>query len=223
MDHGRLFSRGRANPDRAGVVYAAPDWTTAPPVGQPSAREVEWFAVNGVVYRRDRTGLASQALTKTGEAIRSRQVAFLGERDVHDLTTRLAPGCGAPSVLADNDDYPAHSVVPERPSIAPDAATSGSTSTVPTAACCKDWMPRGAPIAGSIARFTRSIFPFSWRIRVCAISWSSGSACWGWHFPSPASSSAGGACGRPSRLELRIEQIICAMQIAGCAGDGRRG
>lgn len=115
MDHGRLFSRGELTPTEAGVVYAAPDWTTAPPVGQPSAREVEWFAVNGVVYRRDRTGLASQALTKTGEAIRSRQVAFLGERDVHDLTTRLAPGCDAPSVLADNDDYPAHSVVPRAP------------------------------------------------------------------------------------------------------------
>ena len=115
MDHGRLFSRGELTPTEAGVVYAAPDWTTASPVGQPSAREVEWFAVNGVVYRRDRTGLASQALTKTGEAIRSRQVAFLGEKDVHDLTMRLAPGCGAPSVLADNDDYPAHSAVAGAP------------------------------------------------------------------------------------------------------------
>ena len=87
-----------ADPTEAGVVYATPDWTTASPVGQPSAREVEWFAVSGVVYRRNRIGLASQTLTKTAEASRSGPVAFLGEKDVHDLTTRLAPDCGAPSV-----------------------------------------------------------------------------------------------------------------------------
>ena len=119
MDHGRLFSRGQLTPTEAGVTNAVPDWRAAPSLDQqplsPSAREVEWFAFNGSVFRRDRTGLNSQTLTKAGEPARDRQMAFLDEQDVLGLTTRLATGCGAASVVADNDDYPAQSSVPGAP------------------------------------------------------------------------------------------------------------
>jgi hypothetical protein len=35
--------------------------------------------------------------------------------EVQGLTARLAASCGAPSVLADNDNYPAQSIVPGAP------------------------------------------------------------------------------------------------------------
>lgn len=116
MDHGRLFSRGQLSSAEAAVANAVPDWGTAPSVDQrplsPSVLEVEWFAYDGSVFRRDRTGLNSQTLTKAG---RDRQMAFLDEQEILSLTTRLAVGCGVASVVADNDDYPARSVVPGAP------------------------------------------------------------------------------------------------------------
>jgi hypothetical protein len=119
MDHGRLFSRGQLTPAEAVVTNAVPDWHAAPSLDQrplsPSAREVEWFTFNGGVFRRDRTSLDSQTLIKAGEAARDRQMAFLDEQDVLGLTTRLVAGCGAASVVADNDDYPAQSIVSGAP------------------------------------------------------------------------------------------------------------
>jgi hypothetical protein len=119
MDHGRLFSRGQLTPAEAVVTNAVPDWRAAASLDQQplpsSVREVEWFAFNGGVFRRDRTGLNSQTLTKAGEPACDRQTAFLDEQDVLGLTTRLAAGCGAASVVADNDDYPAQSSVPGAP------------------------------------------------------------------------------------------------------------
>lgn len=119
MDHGRLFSRGQLTSAEAAVANAVPDWGTAPSIDRrplsPPVLEVEWFAFNGSVFRRDRTGLNSQTLTKAGEPSRNRQMAFLDEQDVLSLTTRLAGGCGVASVVADNDDYPAQSIVPGAP------------------------------------------------------------------------------------------------------------
>jgi hypothetical protein len=119
MDHGRLFSRGQLTSTEAGVTNAVPDWRAASSVDQrplsPPVLEIEWFAFNRSVFRRDRTGLNSQTLTKAGEPARARQMAFVDEQDVLNLTTRLAAGCGAASVLADNDDYAAQSIVPGAP------------------------------------------------------------------------------------------------------------
>jgi hypothetical protein len=119
MDHGRLFSRGQLTPVETGVTNAVPDWRAASsfdrlPVPSP-VREVEWFAFNDSVYRRDRTGLNSQTLTKADEPARNPQMALLDEQDALSLTTRLAAGCGAASVLADNDNYPARSILPSAP------------------------------------------------------------------------------------------------------------
>ncbi|WP_027531241.1 PepSY domain-containing protein [Bradyrhizobium sp. WSM3983] len=119
MDHGRLFSRGQLTSAEAAVTNAVPDWRAAPFLGQPPipspVREVEWFAFNGGLYRRDRIGLGGQTLTKAGEPTSQRQTAFLDEQEIASLIARLASGCGAPAVLADNDDYPAQSVVPGAP------------------------------------------------------------------------------------------------------------
>lgn len=119
MDHGRLFSRGQLTSAESGAMYALPDWVAASLLDRqpisPSAREVEWFAFNGNVYRRDRVSLDRQALIEAADASRDGPTGFLGVHEIHRLVARLAAGCGAPSVLADNDDYPARSVVPGAP------------------------------------------------------------------------------------------------------------
>ncbi|WP_262047673.1 PepSY domain-containing protein [Bradyrhizobium sp. Bra78] len=119
MDHGRLFSRGQLTAAEAGAMNARPDWTAASSFGQqplsPSAREIEWFVFNGNVYRRDRIDLDGQTLIEAEEAPRAGPAGFLDVHEVQRLTARLAAGCGAPSVLADNDDYPAQSIVPGAP------------------------------------------------------------------------------------------------------------
>ncbi|MCK1369041.1 PepSY domain-containing protein [Bradyrhizobium sp. 62] len=119
MDHGRLFSRGQLTSAESSVMNASPNWAAAASLDRqpvsPLAREIEWFAFNGTLYRRDRTGLAGQTLIKAGDAPRDGPTGSLDVQEVQGLTARLAAGCGAPSVLADNDDYPAQSNVPGAP------------------------------------------------------------------------------------------------------------
>jgi hypothetical protein len=116
MDHGRLFSRGELTPAEAGVIYTAPDWAAAPSFDrQPlasSIREVEWFTFGGEIYRRDRSALGVQSLTAPADGSHG---GFLSVHDVERQTARLAAGCGPPSVLAANEDYPARSSVSGAP------------------------------------------------------------------------------------------------------------
>ncbi|QPF89403.1 PepSY domain-containing protein [Bradyrhizobium commune] len=119
MDHGLLFSRGQLTAGEAGEINVAPDWRTVTSLRwEPmpsSAREIEWFAFNGNVYRRDRIGLADQTLTRAGETPRVGQAGVLSALEVQGLVARLAPRRDTPFVLADDDDYPARSVVPGAP------------------------------------------------------------------------------------------------------------
>jgi len=113
MDHGRLFSRGQLTPAEAALINASPDWKTVPPVdGRPSiARDVEWFAFNGNLYRRERVGLDRQILVRpNGE-----EQEGLTAQEVGALMARLATGCSTPLALAENDDYPAQSVIARSP------------------------------------------------------------------------------------------------------------
>jgi len=109
MDHGRLFSRGVLTPAEAGVTNAVPDWRTVPSARrEPStAREVEWFAFNGDVYRRERVDLDRQVLVRSN---REKQ-GSLSVQEVGGLMARLAAGCDTPLALAGNDDYPAQSAI----------------------------------------------------------------------------------------------------------------
>lgn len=115
MDHGRLFSRGELTPAEAGEMNASLDWTTTaslePRRISSAAREVEWFAFDGNLYRRERLGLDRQVLVRpSGE-----ESEFLGTLEVGRLMTRVASGCGAPTILADDDNYPAQSIVARAP------------------------------------------------------------------------------------------------------------
>ncbi|MBR1177405.1 PepSY domain-containing protein [Bradyrhizobium sp. KB893862 SZCCT0404] len=115
MDHGRLFSRGQLTTAEAGVVYAAPDWRTALPLDQnpisPEAREVEWLAFGGNLHRRERISVDRQVVVRPDGA----ESPDLGAQEVASMATRLASGCGLPSVIADHDDYPAQSAAPGTP------------------------------------------------------------------------------------------------------------
>ncbi|MBP0115157.1 MULTISPECIES: PepSY domain-containing protein [Bradyrhizobium] len=119
MDHGRLFSRGQLTATEAGPMNAAPDWREASSLDRqpisPAAREAEWFAFRGHVYRRDRVALGRQTLIRRGDAPQDGLTGFLDVHEIQALTARLAVGCGPPSVLPDNDDYPALSTIPGAP------------------------------------------------------------------------------------------------------------
>ena len=115
MDHGRLFSRGELTPAEARVTNASPDWRTAPlhdrrPMA-PIARDVEWFAFDGKVYRRERIDLDKQILVRPSGT----ELQALSAEEVGRLTTRLAADCRAPAALTDTDAYPARSIVSGSP------------------------------------------------------------------------------------------------------------
>ncbi|GMO23049.1 PepSY domain-containing protein [Bradyrhizobium sp. TM233] len=119
MDHGRLFSRGQLTGSEADAANAVPVWAAASSFDRTSlpssAREAEWFAFAGRLYRRDRLALDSQAVVRPDDASDAGQRGFLSAREVGGLTSRLGADCGVPSVLADDDDYPAHSAIPGAP------------------------------------------------------------------------------------------------------------
>ncbi|MET4385538.1 hypothetical protein ABIB73_001273 [Bradyrhizobium sp. F1.4.3] len=119
MDHGLLFSRGQLTTGEVGKMNVPPNWRTVSSLGRepmPSpAREIEWFAFKGNVYRRDRVGLGSQVLMNAGGTAHDGPSEFLSVDEIQGLVTRLAAGCGIPSVLADNDTYPAQSMLPGAP------------------------------------------------------------------------------------------------------------
>jgi hypothetical protein len=113
MDHGRLFSRGQLTPAEAAVTSAPPDWKSVPPADRrpQAAREVEWFGFNGELYRRERIALDKQLLVRpNGE-----EQGALTAQEAGGLVAQLAAGCSTPLALADNDDYPAQSVVAGSP------------------------------------------------------------------------------------------------------------
>jgi hypothetical protein len=117
MDSGRLFSTGKPTGEEMAVIAKAPAWETVSPQGWPASaqtREVEWFALDGKLYRRERTGLATQLLfSGDGEAHPPNK--FLGPREVSEFVDRFASGCKTPFVVDADDNYAIASVVPGAP------------------------------------------------------------------------------------------------------------
>ncbi|MCK1679864.1 PepSY domain-containing protein [Bradyrhizobium sp. 147] len=152
MDHGRLFSRGQLTPTEAGLVNAAPDWRDASSLdGWPIsslAREAEWFAFNGNVYRRDRVALGRQTLIRRGDGPRDGPAGFLDVHEIQGLTGRFADGCAPPSVLPDNDDYPARSMMPGAP--------------VYRSFCGEDWFDVDGADGGVLQRLDPSRRAYRW-------------------------------------------------------------
>jgi hypothetical protein len=120
MDHGRLFSTGNVSEAEATAITGTPAWEnlSARDVGvlPTAAREVEWFAFNNRIFRRERTGLAEQRLSI---ADASRDVRdwreFLRPDDIDAATRDVAKSCNPAVAVAANDNYPLSSTVPGAP------------------------------------------------------------------------------------------------------------
>lgn len=121
MDSGLLFATGKPTDHEAAILSGSPDWsalTADEPrlVGEP-VREVEWFAFDGRIYRRERTGLSSQYLTLAAThqsgAPPGRKYLSIAELDA--LAPRLGSGCGAATVVGRGDDYSVGSIMPDAP------------------------------------------------------------------------------------------------------------
>jgi hypothetical protein len=118
MDHGQLFSRGKATPAEAAAVANVTAWQdfSASGIQVPSrdVREVEWFAFAGGIYRRERYDLETQKLALTGGDTQPGRV-FLEAADVTALGGKLAPACQTAVALTPADDYSAASTTPGAP------------------------------------------------------------------------------------------------------------
>lgn len=111
VDNGRLFSTGKLTHAEAALAASAPDWDSQSirelPLMSAQAKEVEWFALGGRLYRRDRTGLATQQLFSgdRGADRSSPAREFLEPGEIDLFAKGLAPACGAAAVVDADDSY----------------------------------------------------------------------------------------------------------------------
>ena len=127
MDHGRLFSTGKPTRAEVSAVTGVPRWHDAAgrkgDAAAPDVREIEWFPLEGRIYRRERSGSASQQLFLAGEpAVPTR--AFLRPDEVSAAAVHLAAGCRPAAAVEADDAYP---VVPAMPGAPVYRAVCGGT------------------------------------------------------------------------------------------------
>lgn len=115
MDHGRLFSTGKPDRQRAHPELLAPALTsTALNDVDAAAREIEWFVFGGRAYRRERIDLERQHLRTFPRSALAEQPFIDGEAASAHVR-RLAGECGAAGVVAKGDAYPIESSMPRAP------------------------------------------------------------------------------------------------------------
>jgi hypothetical protein len=104
MDTGRLFSSGSLTAAERNAL-PVPQWTSLlddwRPVS-PSLKEVEWFAFSGAFYRRERANTVEQRLYHRGGA-----GEFIAPDEADRLVAHIADNCEKPSIVAEDDPYPA--------------------------------------------------------------------------------------------------------------------
>lgn len=120
MDHGRLFSRGQLSEMESATLTPPLDASRlAMDARQMSAAsfEIEWFALGRQIYRRDRTGIASQTITPVGGIDQAPAPirTFLTPEDIAVAVESTARDCEAPTVVRPDDGYPAASPMPSAP------------------------------------------------------------------------------------------------------------
>jgi hypothetical protein len=121
MDDGRLFSQGRVTDAETMAFAGAPAWGTLPPddmrrVG-PQATEVEWFAFDGKIYRRERTGPGAQRLVLAAASADVPTAArqFLALDELPAVARSLGWACTSPVVVDAHDSYAIAAVTPGAP------------------------------------------------------------------------------------------------------------
>ena len=116
MDGGLLFSRALASNAEITAVAGRPSWDLLvnedlQHIGA-QAREVEWFALAGKIFRREITPGAQQ-IVEIGSRETARQ--FLSPAAIRPLATALGTGCGDPTQIGPADDYASASVMRDGP------------------------------------------------------------------------------------------------------------
>ncbi len=109
MDHGRVFSTGKPVANEIAIVAGAASWAdvTVEEVRtvNPGAREIEWFAFNGRILRRERAEAGVQRLNAAGPVVQEPKV-FLAAQDIDALAGNFASPCVAATIVPSTDAYP---------------------------------------------------------------------------------------------------------------------
>jgi len=118
MDHGRLFSNGKPTAAESATLAGAAAWDQLPAREiqrlPAQAREIEWFAFDGRIYRRDRVDPGPQRLSLAGDAAAPRR-AFLEPAEITAAVRPLAPDCAPAVAVQAGDHYPIVPVMPDSP------------------------------------------------------------------------------------------------------------
>jgi PepSY-associated TM region len=117
MDGGLLFSRARISAAETATISGQPSWDRLTDQElrdiDPQAREVEWFAFDGRLYRREVTAAGGQRLVEIGSTGPEREV--LTPAIVRPIALRLGTSCGDPARVDRTDIYATASVMPDGP------------------------------------------------------------------------------------------------------------
>jgi hypothetical protein len=109
VDSGRLFSIGRLTDAEAMAVTGSPAWAALSPnelqLLSVRAKETEWFAFGGRIYRRDRIAPDVQHLILAGDQPAAASRAVLTAEEVGAVANALASGCKAAVAIGPGDPY----------------------------------------------------------------------------------------------------------------------
>jgi hypothetical protein len=120
MDNGLLFSRGASRAETL-VLAGTPAWQHLPSDEVQRAgtgvKEIEWFALAGKIYRRERDNVGVQRLMQAGPEADAAPAprAFLAQGDIDLGAKRFGDDCGHPSVVGVGDPYRTKPAMPDAP------------------------------------------------------------------------------------------------------------
>jgi PepSY-associated TM region len=121
MDDGRLFSTGRPTVAEAASIAGMPMRDALPPDQtrhlSVQAKEVEWFAFGGQVYRRERVGADQQRLFPAGaqNPTSISDQAYFSAGEIDAAAGHFAPACNRAVTVSSRDDYAVASIMPNAP------------------------------------------------------------------------------------------------------------
>jgi hypothetical protein len=119
MDDGLLFSSARATNADIAAIEGAPPWNLLADEDlhgiDRRAREVEWFAFTGRLFRREVTAPDAQQLVEIGTRDGAQKFLFLPSDAIRSIANRLGPDCRDPVAVGPQDNYAVASIVPGSP------------------------------------------------------------------------------------------------------------
>jgi hypothetical protein len=121
MDDGLLFSTGKPTAAEAASIVGMPMRDALPPDEMQhlsvQAKEVEWFAFGGKIYRRERFSADQQRVFAAG--VQNTPPApdrpYLSADDIDAAASHLAHACNRAVAVSSSDDYAVASVTPNAP------------------------------------------------------------------------------------------------------------